>query len=372
MNLQPKTQAIADRVGTWWRLLLTLIIDSALTLFPPLAQWRHQSAKNHCDLGEIYYERGDYSKAEEQFNKALKYDYDSLRAQKGLGYTLQALGKLSEAIYISLRYLQQDDQDPDVLLNLAVALHNSGKYVEALQYYHRAEKLDPKNPIIPENRGRALYMLGKIDEAIGSLRQALNLNPDNPEAHRFLGLALESRGNREQALESYQAALTLEPENGNVHLDVAMLLEKMARYKEAVEHAHMAANLLEKQEDTEGATSAYWELGWNYYKLGDWARSVEASQRALQIKTNAFGARFNLGLALLHQDRQKDAVEEYRKGLEDVTLASDVKHWAIDDLQGALKVHPHLPGGKEILGTLQSRYESLKKTRGTPNTSLTS
>ncbi|MGA2623835.1 MAG: tetratricopeptide repeat protein [Bacteroidota bacterium] len=390
-------QDIVER-KSWWKRLWDLIVDLALTL-PPLAQWRHQTAKKnrqlginkytegnislaitylkkainqdprnsdyYCNLGQIYFETDHYVDAELQFKKALKYNYYNLQAQKGLGYTLHAGYKYAEAIYVYLRYLQQDNQDADVLFNLGIALHNTGKYEEALHYYGRAEKLDPKNPAIPENRGLALFSLGKIDEAIGSLRQALELNSNTPGGYHFLGMCLEAKGEKEQALESYARALEQEPENGRAHLDASILLGRMGSYKEALEHGHMAIRFLGEKGDKDGLASAYWNVGWSYYQLGDWENSIRSSLSALQLIPNLFAARFNLALALLHQGRQNESIEEYRRGMEDVSLASDLKYFALDDLREALKKHPDLAGVSEILEMLETKYEVLKEKRPT-------
>ncbi len=317
----------------------------------------------YSDLGQIYYEMGQYIEAEKQFKQALKFDYSYLRALKGLGYTAQARGNLSEAVYIYLRYLQENKEDGGVLFNLGAALQDSGNYAEALRYYSKAEKLEPKNPVIPENRARALYSMGKIEEAIGSLHQALELNPDNPEAHSFLGLALEALGESSQALSSYEAALERDPKNAKIHLAVGGLLDQMGRYKEAAEHTGLALETFKEKGDEEDLTSAYWNLGWSYYHLDDWANSVQASRNALELNPKLFAARFNLALALLHEGHDKDALDEYQKGVEDLSQPSDLKYWAMDDLEEALRKRPDLPGGQAILGMLGSRYEAMRKRR---------
>jgi tetratricopeptide (TPR) repeat protein len=331
-----------------------------------------RSPEFHCDLGQIYYELGDYFNAEREFKKALKYDYNNARAQKGLGFSLQAVDRPVEAAYVYLRYLQQDEKDVDVLVNLGAAFMDSRNYIEALRSYGRAEKLDPKNPIIPENRGRALYAMGKIEEAIGSFRQALALDSQNAETLRFLGSAFEAKGDKGEALECYLASAKQDPTNGATHLLLAELLGKMARHREAIDHAQVAAKILRAENDWKGLSSALWELGWDQYKLGNLTDSVQASTEALKLDPKLFPVRFNLGLAYLLQGHREDALVNYSRGLEDIHLASDVQFWAIDDLREIMENRPEMPGGREILQILEDKYEDLKKGRGVRYDSKTS
>ncbi len=402
MKSLTKLLDMLEFVWNWWKDTWNRMVYAASTVFPPLAQWRVRIAKKcrqlavnaynaedkplairylqkaidyaprdpsfYCDLGQIYYGLGQFPDAEKQFKKALKYDYSDLRALKGLAYTLHARKNLSEAVYVYLRYLQDNEKDADVLLNLGAALQDSGNYVEALRYYGKAEKLYPENPVIPENRARTLYAMGKIEDAIGNLHRALKLNPDNPELHSLLGRALEANGNREQALTSYQAALQRDPTNARLRLDVSKLLDVMGRYKEAIEQATAALKALEETRDAEGLARAYWELGWSYFRLEQWGNSIQASRNALGVDPNLFQARFNLALALLHEGLQEEASEQYQRGAQDASSPVDLKYWAMDDLEEALEKRRDLPGGKEILRMLHARYDALRSVRSPART----
>jgi len=325
----------------------------------------------HCDLGQVYLESSNLQSAEEQFRKAANYDPKSGRALKSLALTLLTRNQLSESIYFYLRYLEQNPQDADALVNVGVAFHNQGNYEQALRYFGRAERLEPNNALALQNRANTLYALGKFDQAATILRRALDIEPHNYEVQRLLGMALEASGKEEETVEVYRSILGLDPENALVHREISRLLQHAGRYQEAAEHGHRAAEISERQSDKGSVEAAYWNLGWIYYRLGDLEKSVTYSRKAIEVNPKLFPARFNLALALVLGGRAEEAMAEYEKGISDLSQASDLKYYAIDDLAEALKERKGLPAAEETLRALRKRYNLLKKEQS-PRTATTS
>jgi tetratricopeptide (TPR) repeat protein len=309
-------------------------------------------------LGQVYYGQGKVEEAEKQFRKALEYDYRNLRALKGLGILLQEKDDLVDAMYLYLRYLEVEPRDALVCYNLGATFHNLGDYESALNYYKRAEKEDPKDPLIKKNRALALLALGRSEEARDTLNDAQKLAPDDAEVNRLLGSALTANGELDRAKEFYDFALKQDPQDADGHLEFATLLVRLNRFAEAAEHAKAAAELFLKVRDTGRAGRAYWELGWDYYLMGDWESSLRASTEALQFELKLAPVYFNIGLALLQLGRDSEARKRYEDGLQNLAQLVDLKYYAIDDLRDALTKNPQLAGGAEILAMLDNKYNS--------------
>jgi superkiller protein 3 len=253
-----------------------------------------------------------------------------------------------------------------VLLNLGSCLHDSGKYNEAIAYYKKAEEVDPHNPLIMENRALAYYSLGQVDQAIEHIRRSLILDPTNSRAQTFLGRALETNGDKEEAIRSYKRAIELDPMNADARLNASFLLDQSGAYEEAAQYARQAIEAYQQKGQKNGVALGYLDLGWYYYRMGRIDESEQASRKSLEIDPSLYGARFNLALAHLRQGRVDEARKEYLEGADSVKLASDLKTWAIDDLNAALQDHS-LPGGAEILDELKARYKALRSRRGLDN-----
>lgn len=395
MNAQNDTtlgQRIMDRCAIMTDSLLGVVS----ALFPPLASWRRSLAQRHrqqairdyelgqyensiasfrkaiaitphdpelhSDLGQIFYEMRNLEHAAQEFRKALKFDQANLRALKGLGFTVQDMGDLSEAVYLYLRFLHDSGTDLDVLLNLGSALHDQGNFEEALVYYAKAEKLEPNNPVVLEYRARTLYSIGELEEAEQSIQRALTIEPRNPEAWRFSGFIAEGRGDPAAALSNYEQAIQCDPSNADAFLDAAILLEQMTRYQAAIDYSQRAVDLFEKQGNSSGAATAYWNLGWAHYRATHWQECIDASRKAVEIDPRLFQARFNLALAYLLQGNKAQALDEYMRAAQGVS-AADLKHWAIDDLKNALSQYPALDAN-ETLRFLETKYIEQKESSG--------
>jgi tetratricopeptide (TPR) repeat protein len=380
-----------------WKLFRNFVLDFLSETFPSVAKWRIQKASEYrqlglsaysakdkvlsmsflqqaleyaprdpglcCDVAQVFYETGQYFEAEDHFRQALRYDHSNLRALKGLGHTLQAVHRFSEAISIYVRYAELNDNDADVHFNLGLAMHDSGDPVGALRSYGRAAELAPDNPHILVVWAQALYSAGKIDQALANLRRALVLKPRDSELYRLIGLALEANGDIDEAFTSYKEALGIDGQNARAHLDFSTMLDKIGKHEEAVEHATNALRAYEEAGNKTGVAAAYWNLGWFYFHLREYEKSAEASKNAVAINGKLLGARFNLGLALLYLGHRQEAMEQYEVGAENISSASELKYWAMDDLIEALESPSPPAGGNEILSILRRRYEKLKEVR---------
>jgi tetratricopeptide (TPR) repeat protein len=381
-----------------WSRFLAVVLEAASNALPFVDRWRLQKASGYmqlgldaygkqdrslalnyfqkalqyapndpvlcCDIGQVTYEMGNYDLAESCFRQVLRQDYFYLRALKGLGHTLQAVRRFSEAISAYSRFMDLNDKDADVVFNLGVVMFDSGDIAGALKFYAKAAELAPKNPHILLVWAEALYLNGKIDQALENLRRALALNPRDSELYRYLGQALEANDDIEEASKSYLEAIRVDERNALAHLDFSSLLDKTGKHQEATNHALIALRLFKEAGNTTSMGTAYWSLGWIYYHLREFEKSADASKNAVAINPKLLGAQFNLGLALLYLGRQQEATAQYKSGADAMSSAAELKYWAIDDLEEALQGASPPPGGAEILTMLRARHDMLKPSRG--------
>ena len=96
-------------------------------------------------------------------------------------------------------------------------------------------------------------------------------------------------------------------EDADAHFEVANLYSRRNDPAQAVEHSRIAADLFYKRGDVNGASQAYWQLGWDYYFFGKFEESLKASTEALRFDPNLAPVYFNIGLVLLHMGRDAEA-----------------------------------------------------------------
>jgi tetratricopeptide (TPR) repeat protein len=346
-----RDSSMPSRLAQVWEWMLQKIA----TGFSWTPKWK--SAENLYNSGRTYYDKNDLVKAEDFFRKALVLDFSYSKALKGLGFTLHRLGKIDEAIYFYLRYLDAQPDDVDVHANLIAALEAVGKYDEAIVAGERAVERFPSNAALVFMLARNNYFAGRIETAIWRLKKAIELDPENAEIYRILGVALKTRGDLTGALANFQEAIKHNPSDGDAHLAAADAYQRLGRDTEYLQAARAARQLYEEAKNDPGLKFACWDEAWALYKLRRWDESVAASECALKIDPSLSPARFNLGLALLRLGQTERAKQEYQNAVEHADAAS-LKVDAIDDLVAAIREQPDLPGASEILQELESRYQA--------------
>jgi len=174
-------------------------VSKAIALLKQAIQIDPEYGEAYNNLGLAYRSNGDYDRAIEYYQKALKIDLKQL----GPGH-------------------------PDVAIrynNIGLAYKRKGNYNKALEYYQKALKIDlkqlgPDHPDVAiryNNMGRAYAGKGDYDRAIKYYLKALNidlkqLGSDHPNVairYNNMGAAYQRKGNYNRALEYYKKALKI-------------------------------------------------------------------------------------------------------------------------------------------------------------------
>lgn len=104
--------------------------------------------------------------------------------------------------------------DPDLLIDRAVAGATLGRFPEVVDDLTRALELDPKRADALVYRAAAQRHLDRLDLAADDIDRAFALDPDDPEALLERGIIRERTGNRAGAREDWQRAAELAPDSG--------------------------------------------------------------------------------------------------------------------------------------------------------------
>ncbi|MEA2101152.1 MAG: CDC27 family protein [Thermodesulfobacteriota bacterium] len=188
---------------------------------------------------------------------------------------------------------------------------------------------------------------GEKDEALGELDKAIALAPDNPMLNQALASFYTRNNMTQKAMDEYNNILNTSPDDLNAATMLALLYQKKERFKDAEKiydyildkdpSNGLAANNLAwiladkgKKRDlpramelSQKAKDAYPEdpriadtLGFVYLEK-DMAVNAESQfSFALEKMPNAPEINYHMALALIRQDKQKEAVFYLKKALE--------------------------------------------------------
>ena len=146
------------------------IVDKAIELNPTDPDF-------YYSRGIINTEREKYSKAIEDFDKAL------------------SLG---------------DDNEFRIFLYRGVAKLSLEQYDSALEDLNSAIEMDPKNASAYHSRGRVYYELREYNSAIKDFETSLKFNPQNEVAYYNLGMAYYRLGDMEEACKHFHESCSME------------------------------------------------------------------------------------------------------------------------------------------------------------------
>ncbi|MEO0199241.1 MAG: tetratricopeptide repeat protein [candidate division WOR-3 bacterium] len=170
-----------------------------------------------ADLGDLYFDAGDYEKAITEYKEAIALD----------------------------------PFDPILFNNLALCYFHTDDYDSAIETLRSALQLDPENPEIHDNLAMALYEKGNVNEAIQELQKAIELDANFVQAHVDLSLIYYESELYEEAIDEIKKAIEIEPDNSVYHAILSNIYLKAGKLKEAKEETEKLIKLIKPDEKDE-------------------------------------------------------------------------------------------------------------------------
>lgn len=168
----------------------------------------HGVASN--EMGNGYYQRGEYAKAEAAFTKAIADNPGNPDYVHNLAVVMEKEGNLAGAEQTYKNALRIDPSHQPSHHGLTELMISQGRQQEAVQ--HVTAWRDTQ-PYIAESHLEMAWLLqqsGDISGAEQSLKAASNVDPNHPKVMAHLGQIYQQTGRSEEALAMYQQSLNTE------------------------------------------------------------------------------------------------------------------------------------------------------------------
>lgn len=184
-------------------------------------------------------------------------------------------------------------QDPNTLLQQALALHQSGNVEQAAALYRQLAKRFPRNAQLLHLLGTAESQRGNRLEGIRLLEESIRIAPNNSEAHNNRAIVLTELNRLDEALRSFEQATRIDPENVGAHLGLADTLHSLSRYDDAVRSYERAVQLAPSN------AFAHYSMGFNLQLLGRYREAMRSYELATRYKPDLGEAHWNRSLLKL-------------------------------------------------------------------------
>ena len=161
---------------------------------------------------------------------------------------------------------------------------------------------------------RGLSYLGEknYSAALQDLGEAEKLDPNNPELLYSLGQAYMGKRRPDLAEMKFQMALKLRPNYSQARNDLGVVYMDMKRWDSAIQQFKLVKDdLLYEQHD-----NAVINLGLSYLGKGEYQQAFDELNALRSLAPRNPLVRVALGRVLFAQDKQLQAIIEYRRALE--------------------------------------------------------
>jgi len=162
-------------------------------------------------IGQAYVLGGEYAKAIEVLQQALKQKPGAGKAQFQLGRAFEKSGRVDEALELYRKVLERDPRNFLANAAVGVRLLETGKRTEAARCFETALETNPEHLLSLWSLARIDLEEGRVARAKERCRTALEIAADEGGAHFVLGLLDEKEGRAEDAKKRFELAVRFEP-----------------------------------------------------------------------------------------------------------------------------------------------------------------
>jgi len=258
--------------------------NTALTRFRSLLSENPTITPAYLGMGDIYLEQKDYERAEPAFARAARLEPRNFDAQFGHGRALQMLGRL----------------------------------VDAIRAYQRALTINPTHTGANLNIATTYLQLQEARNALVFAERAVEANPESGPARVNLGSVYEQLGRNAEAIDQYLIAMELmEEDTAPLMLNLINVLGRERRFQEAVNTAEHLVRVAP-------SANAYERLGWGYFRIGEYEKSIEAYRKAVEHDPKHWPSWSGIGVNALNEwllsertdrDAFRDARDAFRQSI---------------------------------------------------------
>jgi len=274
-------------------------------------------------LGILNWRKGDYEKAKESLQQAIKAaakledNFFEAECFNAIALVFFSQGKNDEAIAAYKQAIAIAPEQIFVWNNLGNLCMKINRNDEAMLAFQKALKHNDKDPVAWTGLGAVYFTIGYLDESIAAYRIAIDYAPTLAHPRNGLGDAYARVGRDLEAIDAYKKAIELNKNFITSWQGLAAIYNKQGQNKDAIKAYQRALNINPNNHQI-------WnDLGLALLKSDSFEEAAQAFSKASELDQSFGWAYCNLALAFANQGKHTEAINLYHKSLSVFTEDSD-------------------------------------------------
>lgn len=332
--------------------------ESMLTDLPEKAESTAARAKLLLTLGILNWRKGNFEKAEELLQDAIKaairLEDNGVEAEcfNAIALVKFAQGKNDEAIEAYKQAIEIAPEQIFVWNNLGNLCLKIARNDEAMLAFQKTLQHNPKDSVAWNGLGTVYYKIGYIDDSISAYRRAIEYAPLRAAPWAGLGDAYVSTARDVDAISAYQKAIELNKDFITPWLRLADIYCRQGRNRDAIKTYQRALAVNPKN------YQVWNELGLVFLKINAFENAMHAFLQSIELDRSFGWAYSNLALAYASQGKYLDAIEACQKSLQvftedngKITALDRLANFyrAINDYENAMQAYQMADGLKRSI-----------------------
>lgn len=224
------------------------------------------------------------------------------------------------------------DMNPEAgkLYNAGNKLLKEGNYSGAIENYNNALAIEKDYRILYQ-KGVAQKKTRDLEDAKNSFEECLNLNKDFYSGYNALGGVYFQMGDYTAAIKNFEKVLELTDKSNiqkKVKKNLSLAYAKLGNQALTEGNANKGIDYLTKAVEYNNYDAAYLSLAKIYSELGEWDKSISASDNALKYrsKISKGGPYFYMGVSYKGKGENEKAIEMFNKAKSDATYKKTAEY----------------------------------------------
>ena len=173
----------------------------------------------------------DFQFAKKLYLDVLKVEHDHLGATNNIGLIFQELGEYTKAIDYYEKALIINPNYLDSIYNLGLILCELGDNIKAIKCFEKIIKINPNYKYSPYfNLGYIAHELGEREKAINLYQKSIEISPNNIQSYINLGLIYSEQGEYFKAINIYEKGIEKDSNQINLYLNLGISYFETGEY----------------------------------------------------------------------------------------------------------------------------------------------